>query len=292
MVGRGIGGSTRVVGVIGDPIAHTRSPAMHNAAFRELGLDWVYLPFRVGADDVAAAIEGARALGLRGLNVTVPHKEAVLPHLDRLSARARACRAVNTIVFHEDGSNSGDNTDVPGLDRALLEAGLPRRRGDVAVLLGAGGSARAAVAALGARARCVVIAARRPERARALARQLRGAVPARLVAIDLAELAPGHASGRDVLARASVVVNATSLGLHGETFVPLDVDATPARCLFYDLVYTRARTPFLAPAARRGRPTANGLGMLLHQGAAAFTAWTGRRAPVEVMRRALVRSGR
>jgi shikimate dehydrogenase len=288
----GIGGSTRVVGVIGDPISHTRSPAMHNAAFRALGLDWVYLPFRVAAGDVAAAIEGARALGLRGLNVTVPHKEAVLPHLDRLSERARACRAVNTIVVHDDGTLSGDNTDVPGLERALLEAGLPRRAGDVAVLLGAGGSARAAVLALGARARTVVIAARRPERARALARELRRATSAELRAIDLADLAPGRAAGRILLERAAVVANATSLGMHGEPFVPLDVAATPGRCLFYDLVYTRKRTPFLAPAARLRRPVANGLGMLLHQGAAAFTAWTGKRAPVEVMRRALVRAGR
>ncbi|MFM8409107.1 MAG: shikimate dehydrogenase family protein, partial [Alphaproteobacteria bacterium] len=147
---RSIDGSTRIVGVIGDPIAHTRSPAMHNAAFRALGLNLAYLPFRVAGDDVGAAIEGARALGLRGLNVTVPHKEAVIPCLDRLSPRARACRAVNTIVIHDDGTLEGDNTDVPGLERALLEAGLPRRRGEVAVLLGAGGSARAAVLALGA----------------------------------------------------------------------------------------------------------------------------------------------
>ena len=287
-----IGGSTRIVGVIGDPIEHTRSPAMHNAAFRALGLDWVYLPFRVAPADVGTALAGARALGLRGLNVTVPHKEAVLPHLDRLSESARACRAVNTIVVHQDGTLSGDNTDVPGLERALLEAGLSRRPAELAVLLGAGGSARAAVLALGARARHVVIAARRPERARALARELRRATGAELSAIDLADLAPGRATGRDVLSRASVVVNATSLGLHGEPFVPLDVASTPTRCLFYDLVYTRARTPFLAPAARRGRPVANGLGMLLHQGAEAFTAWTGRRAPVEVMRRALARAGR
>lgn len=287
-----IGGSTRVVGVIGDPIAHTRSPAMHNAAFRALGLDWAYLPFRVTGEDVGAAIEGARALGLRGLNVTVPHKEAVLDHLDRLSARARACRAVNTIVVHDDGTLSGDNTDVTGLERALLEAGLPRRRGEIAVLIGAGGSARAAVLALGLRARHVVVAARRPERARALVRELRRATDAKLSAIDLADLAPGHPVGRAVLARAGVVVNATSLGMHGESFVPLDVGATPARCLFYDLVYTRPRTPFLVPAARLGRPVSNGLGMLLHQGAAAFTAWTGRRAPVEVMRRALARAGR
>jgi shikimate dehydrogenase len=168
-----IDGATRVVGVIGDPIAHTRSPAMHNAAFRALGMNWAYLPFRVADNDVGAALEGARALGLRGLNVTVPHKQAVIPHLDRLTDRAKACRAVNTVVMHEDGTLAGDNTDVVGLERALVEAGLGRRRVDLAVLLGAGGSARAAVAALGGRARRVAIAARRrggswprPERAR------------------------------------------------------------------------------------------------------------------------------
>ncbi len=282
-----IDGATRVVGVIGDPIAHTRSPAMHNAAFRALGMNWAYLPFRVADNDVGAALEGARALGLRGLNVTVPHKQAVIPHLDRLTDRAKACRAVNTVVMHEDGTLAGDNTDVVGLERALVEAGLGRRRVDLAVLLGAGGSARAAVAALGGRARRVAIAARRPDRAHALAREMRRVTSAELVVLDLADLAPGGPAARELLGAASVVVNATSLGMHGEAFAPLDVAATTAHCLFYDLVYTRARTPFLAPAARRGRPVANGLGMLLHQGAAAFTAWTGRRAPIEAMRRAL-----
>ncbi|MBY0275983.1 shikimate dehydrogenase, partial [Candidatus Binatia bacterium] len=138
--------TTRIAAVIGDPIAHSRSPRMHNAAFAALGLDFAYGAFRVRADDVGAAVAAVRALGLAGLNVTIPHKQAVIPHLDVLTPVARLSGAVNTII-NRDGTLHGDNTDVPGLSRALDEAGLaPRVK--LAIVLGAGGSARAAVVAL------------------------------------------------------------------------------------------------------------------------------------------------
>ena len=146
--------TTRIVAVIGDPIAHSRSPLMHNAAFRALDLDFAYGAFRVRPGDVGAAVAAVRALGLAGLNVTIPHKQAVIPHLDRLSPVARLTGAVNTIV-NRDGVLHGDNTDVPGLSRALDEAGLaPRAK--TAIVLGAGGSARAAVVALAKRSRSPV----------------------------------------------------------------------------------------------------------------------------------------
>src|SRR5437868_7492093 len=157
--------STRIVGVIGDPIAHSRSPLMHNAAFRALELPYAYCAFRVRPDQVGDAVAAVRALGLAGLNVTIPHKQAVLPFLDELSKVARLTGAVNTIV-NRDGALLGDNTDVPGLARALDEAGLAARL-KLAVVLGAGGSARAAVVALARRARTVLIAARRSAQANA-----------------------------------------------------------------------------------------------------------------------------
>jgi shikimate dehydrogenase len=285
----GITAATRIAGVIGDPVAHSRSPAMHNAAFAALGLPWAYCAFRVARDDVGAAVAAVRALGLAGLNVTIPHKQAVIPHLDRLSRTVRLAGAVNTIV-NRRGTLAGENTDVPGLSRALDEAGLAPRV-PCAVVLGAGGSARAAVVALGRRSACVVVAARRIEQADALVRELAPGVRARLVALPLDALAPGGGGVAPHLARAGVVVNATPVGMKGEAFVPLELAATPRACLLYDLVYTERRTSFLAAAKRARRRAENGLGMLLHQGAIAFELWTGVAPPLDVMRRAL-RAGR
>lgn len=283
-----IAADTKLVGLIGHPVGHSKSPAMHNAAFRALGLPWAYLAFPVPPGRVGDAVRAVPALGLEGLNVTIPHKEAVLPHLDRLSPRARACGAVNTIV-HRRGRLSGDNTDVLGLERDWSELGVPKRVSD-AIVLGAGGSARAAIVALAGRSRRVLIAARRPERARALAKQLRPSLRrTKLEAIDLAELRPDADRAESRLAEAGLIVNATSAGMKGEPFFPFAYDAAPRDCFFYDLIYTQRRTPFLVPAARRRCPVATGLGMLLHQGAAAFEIWTGVEPPLDVMRRALTR---
>lgn len=277
--------TTRLVGLIGDPVDHSRSPAMHNAAFRALGLPWAYLAFRVGGDRVAEAVAAVRALGLVGVNVTIPHKAAVIPHLDKLSRRALACGAVNTIVYRR-GVLRGDNTDVIGLERDWRDIGLPVRLQD-AVVLGAGGSARAVAVALAGRSRRVLVAARRPERARALVRDLRRNVRTKLEAVDLADMRPGAAESDALLSRAGLVVNATSAGMKSSRFFPLAFAATPSSCFFYDLVYTATRTPYLTAAARVGRKGAGGLGMLLHQGAAAFEIWTGMKPPIDVMRRAL-----
>jgi shikimate dehydrogenase len=277
--------STRIVGVIGDPIAHSRSPLMHNAAFRALELPYAYCAFRVRPDQVGDAVAAVRALGLAGLNVTIPHKQAVIPFLDELSKVARLTGAVNTIV-NRDGVLFGDNTDVPGLARALDEAGLaPRLK--LAVVLGAGGSARAAVVALARRARTVLVAARRSAQASALVAELQPGLRARLRTVSLAELGAARSEAAEELRDAGVVVNTTPVGMHGEPFPSFAFAATPAACLFYDLIYTQARTPFLVAATRARRRGANGLGMLLHQGAVAFEMWTGRAAPVDVMRRAL-----
>ena len=274
-----ISGRTRVVGIIGNPVAHSRSPAMHNAAFATLGLDWVYVPLPVDAADVPAAVAAVRALGMAGVNVTVPHKEAVLPHLDALTPLARRVGAVNTVV-NRNGRLLGDNTDVHGFAATLRQHGA-RLRGRHALVIGAGGAARAVLAALTeSGVGRVTIANRTAARAADLARRLRG--PRR----DVVPLAALQDPAR--LADVALVVNTTSLGLYDTTFPPLAVTATPTRCLFVDLLYGRD-TAFLRAARRAGRPTGDGSEMLLHQGARAFTLWTGRRAPLAAMRAALGR---
>lgn len=269
-------GSTRVVGIFGDPVAHSLSPAMHNAAFSTLGLNWVYVPFLVPAALLAEAVRALPALGIRGVNVTVPHKEAVMEFLDGCSELAREVGAVNTII-HTDGRLWGENTDVYGVRQALR--GLRLRRQD-AVVVGAGGSARAVLVALReAGVARVWLANRTVERARELARRFStGTFVVEPLPLSRLRDAP-------LFTQVRIVVNATSLGLHHKSFPPLAVEATPKDCLFFDLVY--GHTTFLRRAAAAGRPTADGREMLLHQGAAAFRLWTKRQPPLAVMRNAL-----
>jgi shikimate dehydrogenase len=217
-----------------------------------------------------------------GFNLTVPLKEHALPLLDAVTPLARRIGAVNTVKL-ADGRLLGDNTDAPGFLRSL--GGRLRLRGGRAVLIGAGGSARAVGAAL-VEAGCeeIVVANRTPSRGEALAAWLRDDLGARAV-----ETVPLAALRRSPPLRdARLVVNTTSAGLAGKA-LPVRAGAAPRRCLFVDLVY--ARTPFLAAAARAGRPTLDGSGMLLHQGALAFAWWTGRRAPLGVMAAALRAGG-
>jgi shikimate dehydrogenase len=283
-----IAGSTAVYGVLGFPVAHSRSPAMHNAAFEALGLDAAYVPFPVERGRLAQAARGLPALGIRGANVTVPHKESVLELLDETDVEAGAIGAVNTLVI-EDGRLLGFNTDAPGLVRSLQSAGVSLTGAHVTVV-GAGGAARAAVVGL---ARAVVskitIAARRPERAREM----------------LHELAPalGHvhttACGlgdelQETLSESSLLVQATSATLDDgpeaqQLAASLPFDALPRHATVTDLVYKPRRTAVIRGAESRGLHTVDGLGMLLYQGVLAFERWTGRSAPVDVMWDALTR---
>jgi shikimate dehydrogenase len=272
----------QLFGVLGDPVDHSLSPAMHNAAFAALGLPHLYLRWRVGPADLPAALAEARRLGVAGLNLTLPLKETVLPFLDAMTPEARRIGAVNTLAFR-GRRLLGDNTDGRGFGRALR--GRARVAGGRAVLVGAGGGARAVGASLVA-AGCaeIVVANRTPARGEALAAWLHddlGAPTAGTVPLNaLRDGAP--------LEGARVVVNTTPVGLAG-LGLAMGVAAAPRRCLFVDLVY--ARTPFLAAAARAGRPTLDGAAMLLHQGALAFAWWTGRRAPLRAMALALRRAG-
>ncbi|MBN1399857.1 MAG: shikimate dehydrogenase [Anaerolineae bacterium] len=272
-------GSTCVVGVIGWPVEHSVSPPMHNAAFRALGLPWCYVPLPVRPARVSEAVLGARALGLKGLNVTVPHKQAVYALLDELSPAARAIGAVNTITF-EDDRILGHNTDVGGFLRALREAGF-EPQGCSALVLGAGGAARAVVYALGSVGAQVAILNRTLGRAVELARELSQALPeARFAAYPLNESHLGQYS-----AEVQLVINATPLGMWPQVDASPWPEAMPfpSEAFCFDLIYNPRETQLMRHARAAGARAADGLGMLVHQGAEAFECWTGARAPVEVM---------
>jgi len=266
--GREITGATRVVGVIGDPVGHSRSPAMHNAAFDALGLDWVYVAFPVARGDGAAAVRAVVRLGLAGLNVTMPHKADAAAACDDLAPAAAALGAVNTVV-NADDVLIGHSTDGDGFVRALDDEGI-ELSGQRALVVGAGGAGRAITHALGRASALVTVAARRPEAAR-----------------SAASLAPdGVAVGLDGLSVEGfeVIVNATPLGMDGET-PPFDTAKLHTGQFVYDTVYP-VETPLLREARARGARAAGGLGMLVHQGALSFSLWTGVAPPLDVMRAA------
>ncbi len=276
-------------GVLGWPVAHSRSPAMHNAAFRALELDALYVPIAVPPERLPAMIESLRAFGVAGVNVTLPHKTAVMPLLDDLTAAARAVSAVNTILVR-DGKLIGDNTDAEGLTRSL-RASAVQLAGANAVVLGAGGAARAAVYGLAiAGASRIAIAARAFPEAERLVRELAPMCSAALRALPLdAELATE-------LARCTLLIQSTSATLGSDSSSPeiarsfaasLPLAALPAHAAVCDLVNKPLQTTVLAAARARGLHTVDGLGMLLHQGALAFERWTGKPAPISVMREAL-----
>jgi shikimate dehydrogenase len=278
-----ITGKTTVAGIIGHPVSHSLSPLMHNAAFAALGLDWVYVPFPVAPERLTQAVAGLRALGVAGFNVTIPHKVAILPLLDRISPDAELIGAVNTVAL-EDGLFTGYNTDGIGLVAALCAKLGFSAAGRSVLVLGAGGAARSAVVALaGAGALRVELANRTVAGARALVDSVAGQLPATAFAAHpLERLAdPGFLSGFDLL------VNTTSVGMARDSFPGLELSLLRPGCAVYDMVYAPPVTPLLARALELGLPAANGLGMLVAQGEAAFRLWTGVRPPEGCMERAL-----
>ncbi len=278
---KGTGQYDRVFALIGHPVAHSVSPLMHNEAFGELGLNCCYLAFDVKVDDLAAAVKAIRALGLGGANITIPHKEGVLPYLDEVEEQAGLIGAVNTVVNRE-GRLIGYNTDAPGfLESLRADAGFDPA-GSRVVILGAGGAARAVAYALAlGGVESLGIFNRNPSRAEALARDISRSAACELETGDLQGIAL-----RRALARADLLVNATSAGMHPHTDeVPLpDPAALRPGLIVYDLVYNPRKTRLLLEAEARGCRVFNGIGMLVYQGALAFELWTGRKAPVAVMR--------
>ncbi|CAA9394140.1 MAG: Shikimate 5-dehydrogenase I alpha [uncultured Rubrobacteraceae bacterium] len=275
-----IGGKTKLLALIGDPVGHSLSPAMHNASFAADGLDFVYVALKVGADDLPVAVRGAAALGLRGFNVTMPHKRAMVPLVDSLDEGARISGAVNTVVI-EDGKLRGFNTDGPGMIEACGEAGVGLA-GRGVVLLGAGGAAASIAGAF-----CdegigeLHIVNRNPEHAGALADKLHEA--GKKVEIEV------HPTGAlDGTVRAPIVVNATPLGMSDDDPLPLPLEYLDGKTALVDAVYRPGRETALVRQAReRGATVVTGQRMLLYQGVLAQRLWTGRRPNVEVMDRAL-----
>jgi shikimate dehydrogenase len=270
-----ISGHTRVAGVIGDPVAHSRSPAIMNAAFAAAGLDWVYVAFPARAGRGNQAVKAARDLGLVGLNVTMPFKADAAWACDELSPAATALRAVNVVTVDPSGRLLGSSTDGPGFVRSVREQGLDPT-GRRVLVCGAGGAARAIVVALGEAGADVTVGARRRDAADTAAGLVMGASSAVLSTID-----PGAFD---------LVVNATPLGMQGEDG-PVDTELLNPSQLVVDTVYHPMETPFLAACRARGIPCTNGLGMLVHQAALAFEQWTGIDAPLDAMRAAAMEHG-
>lgn len=272
-----ISGSTTITGIFGCPVAHTLSPLMHNAAFKALGLDYCYVPFMVEPGMLASAVAGLRAMNIRGVNITVPHKEDVLPMLDLIDHEALLIGAVNTIV-NDNGKLKGFNTDSRGFMMSLSEAGI-EVSGKRVLLLGAGGAARAVGYGLCKKASKVYIAARNLSRAEELAVHLHSVSPA-TEGISLKDgISADFASGIDI------IVNATPLGLSENDPLPFEAGLISNSHVVCDLIYKN--TQLLQAAAQKGARTLDGAGMLLWQGALCFELWTGRKAPVDVMRLAL-----
>lgn len=266
-----ISGATHVVGVCGHGISYTLSPAMHNAAFQACGLDYVYVTFEVAPGSAEAALGGIRSLGLAGVNVTKPLKTEMIPYLDEITEEAQRIGSINTII-NRDGLVSGTSTDGVGLQRALGAMDTPVA-GKRVVILGAGGAARAACAmCLSAGAAHTTIAARNYEQAQDTA----SAGEAAVVSLEPGEL--GKA-----IRTADLIVNAvpTDLAVESSWF--------SAHQTVYDMRYDVADTILMKRAGENGARTANGIDMLLFQGAASFEMWTGHEAPTDAMRNALVK---
>jgi len=280
---REISTATRLTGIFGDPVAHSLSPGMHNAAYEALGLDRKYVAFRVAAQDLRAALRSIPALGLLGVNLTVPHKEPAARMIDQLSPEARTLAAVNCVI-NRQGSLIGDNTDARGLERDLRELKVSLA-GLTSVVIGAGGAASAAILALiRLRASRIVIANRTLRRARQLTRRFAETAGkrTRLEARGLEVL-----MDQRLLADTACVINATPMGLTTRTFTPIDYASTPSWCFFYDMVYARKTTPFLSGARKAHRTSADGAGMLIAQGELAFRLFNGVDSPKDCMRNAL-----
>jgi shikimate dehydrogenase len=255
-----------LVGIIGWPVAHSRSPIIHKYWLDAHRIAGTYVPLAVTPERLPEALRGLVALGFRGCNVTMPHKQNAMLHLDRVNETARRIGAVNTIVVDDDGTLSGFNNDGNGFVQSLRDA-KPDWRGDAgpALILGAGGAARAVlVALLENGVPHVLIANRTPEKAEAMAQEFGPAVEA----IDWAKR-------NDAMADLALLVNATDRGMTGKSALDVAMDRLPGTALVGDLIYTPPETPFLEQARLRGNLTVNGLGLLLNQARLGFEAWFG-----------------
>lgn len=267
-----ISGKTKVVGLFGYPVEHSLSPAMHNAAFEYLDLDYCYVTFSVRPDLLEHALKGIGALNLRGINVTVPHKEKVIPFLDQVNEEASFIGAVNT-VLNSDGALTGFNTDGRGFMESLTEAGISLE-GKTVLVVGAGGACRAISYYLSQLAASLLIFDIDEKKVSALVGDL-GAIRSNV----------SRTGSLESLHGADVVINATPLGMKDSDPHPLNLSLITQKMTVCDLIYRE--TPLQKAASEKGCKTLNGLEMLLQQGVLAFEIWTGIKPPVEIMRSAI-----
>jgi shikimate dehydrogenase len=276
-------GKSRVYGIFGDPIAHSLSPLMQNMAFRSLAIDAIYVPFLVTAEDLPKAIEGLRAQNIAGINLTIPHKEAVLPLLDQVDAGAALIGAVNTIV-NQNGRLIGYNTDGLGFLRSAEQELDYHPLGSRVLLLGAGGACRAAVVALAAaQVTSICIANRSVERAE----RLRAELQFRCKSVSFKAVSYDQLEFQTSVEAADLIVNTTAVGLSGENIDFLPLEKIKPSALIYDMVYSKIETPLLRAAHSRGLRAVDGLGMLAAQGEEAFYLWTGKRPAAWMMKNCL-----
>ena len=276
---------TRICGLFGDPVEHSISPAMHNAAFKKMGLDYIYLPFRVSEKNLAGAVKAIRSLNLRGVNVTIPHKVAVISLLDELETTTEKIGAVNTIV-NDNGRLKGCNTDAAGFLRALEEKGIDPS-GKKAVILGAGGVSRAISFIIAEKGADIDIISRSKslEYAAKLAKSIYGYTKSNIQAIELNET-----NLKQSLRQADILINATSIGMNPDA----DMTLVPQKLLrpemvVFDVIYNPEKTRLISDAEEAGATAIGGLDMLVWQGTLAFQLWTGVEAPLTTMKNTAIK---
>lgn len=277
-----ISGKTKVCAIIGHPVEHSLSPPMHNAAFQNLDLDFVYVAFSVRRQELREAIIGVKSLDIRGLNVTMPHKNDVIKHLDKVDPAAKSISAVNTIL-NDEGTLIGYNTDGVGALKALKRTGLSLD-GKTLLLLGAGGAGKAIAFQAAQEVEKLIILNRTPRKAKDLAESLRR---------KFGNKTHGHPLSvkdtKNKLEEADILVNATSVGMHpGEDQSLIDPNWLRPDLYVMDIVYNPIKTKLVKDAMSAGAHVITGVEMLLYQGVASFKIWTGHPAPVEVMRKTIL----
>jgi shikimate dehydrogenase len=278
-------GATELLGVIGYPISHSFSPVMHNAALRHLGLNHIYVPMEIKPQNLEAAIKGLCALGFKGVNVTLPFKEAVIPYMNKLSTRAATVGSVNTIVIHSDGTTTGYNSDGLGFSMAMKEDLKFSCVDKKVVIMGTGGACRAIsmeVALSGAGK--IVIAGRNLHKAQILIDRIKQYYPSiESIATDM-----NFPDFQQKVQDCDLLINATSMGLRPEDPLLVNPDWLTSKTHVFDSIYNPLETPLLREARKKGCPAANGLTMLIGQGAASFNVWLDINPPIDVMRKAIL----
>ncbi|MEW6095330.1 MAG: shikimate dehydrogenase [bacterium] len=275
---------TKIVGLIGYPIDYTLSPTMHNAAFKELNLNFVYLPFKVKLENLKLAINGLFALNIVGANVTIPHKEEVMKYLDDFSQEAGMIGAVNTICVQE-GRLIGDNTDGKGFVTSLIEEMNIEPCGKKIFILGAGGAARAigfSLAKLGVKRITFT------DKELVKAESLLSDIKHHFYELWLDTVGLEDEEFGDYVKECDILINATPCGMHENDPLLINPDWLFPNQIVYDIIYNPPKTPLLKIAKEKGCKTQNGISMLVHQGALSFELWTGKKAPIEVMRQAII----